>query len=416
MNFYLDKYGFQPPSINTPPRTDLGLIVVIPCFNEKNVLKTLESLFAADRPKEAVEIILVVNSGVHHDEGIKTNNQSTVKLANTFFKKVNEDSIKGFTIHEENLPKKHAGVGLARKIGMDEAVARFDQINKDGIIACFDADAICEKNYLTELIEHFKIHPKSPGCAIHFEHPLSGQEFSAGIYSGITNYELHLRYYKLALEFANLPYAFHTVGSSMAVRSLAYQKQGGMNKRKAGEDFYFIHKIIALGGFTELKTTKIIPSPRVSDRVPFGTGRAVGEWISGEQDLFLTYNFDTFSILKFFIEQVPRLYSEDFDQIKWKMDPFDLTILSKFLEEQNFQNSLSEIRKNSSSELAFVKRFFTWMDAFKVLKMVHFFRDNGKPDKGLYSQVNELLKANGDQSDLKKVEDQLHHLRQLELK
>ena len=48
---------------------------------------------------------------------------------------------------------------LARKIAMDEAVRRFDQIgHTKGIIACFDADSLCDDNYLIELEEHFINH------------------------------------------------------------------------------------------------------------------------------------------------------------------------------------------------------------------------------------------------------------------
>ena len=61
----------------------------------------------------------------------------------------------------------------------------------------------------------------------------------------------------------------------MAVRPEAYMKQGGMNRRKAGEDFYFLNKIMSLGGFGECAETTIYPSPRTSKRVPFGTGQAV---------------------------------------------------------------------------------------------------------------------------------------------
>src|SRR5213594_3575687 len=87
----------------------------------------------------------------------------------------------------------------------------------------------------------------------------------------IAAYELHLRYYVRALRYAGFPYAHHTIGSCMAVRADVYKKQGGMNKRQAGEDFYFLQKIIPLGHFTDLTETKVIPSSRPSDRVPFGT-------------------------------------------------------------------------------------------------------------------------------------------------
>src|SRR4029434_9989987 len=99
------------------------------------------------------------------------------------------------------------------------------------------------------------------------------------IYKAIAAYELHLRYYLQALRTAGFPHGYHTIGSSMAVRARTYMEQGGMNRRQAGEDFYFLHKLIPLGGFTELNSTTVYPLPRPSNRVPFGTGRAVSEWL-----------------------------------------------------------------------------------------------------------------------------------------
>ena len=64
------------------------------------------------------------------------------------------------------------------------------------------------------------------------------------------------------------------------MRAWAYVKQGGMNRRQAGEDFYFLQKISWLGPMTELANVIVHPSPRLSDRVPFGTGRAVGGFVS----------------------------------------------------------------------------------------------------------------------------------------
>src|SRR5207249_6387595 len=106
---------------------------------------------------------------------------------------------------------------------------------------------------------HFRENPRSPGCSIYFEHPLEGP-LDARVYDAISTYELHLRYYVQALRYAGFPYAYHTFGSCMTVRADAYMEQGGMNKRKAGEDFYFLQKIISLDGFSDLTETTVIPS------------------------------------------------------------------------------------------------------------------------------------------------------------
>jgi glycosyltransferase involved in cell wall biosynthesis len=383
VNFYLQKYGFLPPQIESIPPDDLGIVVVIPSYNEPNLILALQALEDCDKTQVKVEVIIVVNSSEVESSEVKS--QNLISIAE--FSKWNQGKQLYFhLIHLSDLPKKHAGVGLARKIGMDEAVARFDQLDKDGIIASFDADAICEKNYLTEIERHFNESPNSPACSIYFEHPLDGDEFDHIIYQGIINYELHLRYYNQAIKFCGLPYAFHTVGSSMAVRSSAYQKQGGMNKRKAGEDFYFIHKIIALGNYSELNSTVVKPSPRTSDRVPFGTGKAISDWIKKEEDKFVTYKFEIFVQIKSFLQLIPEIY-----QNKSFPDGVLSTAFIKFLAANDFENKILEILENTTDFKSFKKRFFVWFDAFKVLKLVHYLRDNGLGEGEILLESQNLL-------------------------
>lgn len=395
MNFYLTKYGFQPPSVQKPPHPNLGISVVIPCFNEPDLITSLNALWCCEKPDVAVEVLVVINSGEQHSNELKKQNRETYNQAAEWMEAHQTEDFAFHLILEENLPRKHAGVGLARKIGMDEAVARFHTLNKEGIIVCFDADSTCEPNYLYEIERHFNQNPKTPGCAIYFEHPLRGNDFPAPVYEGIVNYELHLRYYNQALRYANLPYAFHTVGSSMAVRTSAYQKQGGMNKRKAGEDFYFIHKIIELGNFTELNTTRVIPSPRISDRVPFGTGKAIGDWVEQGRQTYETYAFESFEIIREFAAVVPLLRSKNLDHLNLNLKPDQRNLLFAFLADQGFDSALTEIRNNAKQEAAFVKRFFKWFDAFKVLKAVHYFRDHGLENRSVISESTLLLKALG---------------------
>lgn len=392
MNFYLQKYGFKPAQIKSSPKENLGIIVIIPCFNEPDLVGSLRSLLSCERTGCSVEVIVVLNSSELAKEDILDQNEQTLRAFNEWN---NDDQWIDFhLLHEPSLPKKHAGVGLARKIGMDEAVSRFDSIDTDGIIVCFDADAEVEDSYLVEIESHFQSHPKSPGCSIHFEHPLVGEEYANEVYEAIIDYEMHLRYYKQCQQYLGLPYAFHTVGSSMAVRSSAYQKQGGMNKRKAGEDFYFLHKIIALGDFSEIKTTKVIPSPRISDRVPFGTGRAVGEWIK-EDGRYQTYAFETFVVLKKFIELIPAIYSGEVDVKSSNLHP---GIIS-WLDEINFEERLNNIKEHSTHFASFQKRFFSWFDAFTLLKLTHYLRDHHFPLNDVLIESQNLLNASNDGFD-----------------
>jgi hypothetical protein len=382
MNYYLNRYAFREKIIQDEVSPHVGIVLVIPCHNEPDLVNSLQSIYNCDKPICEVEVVVVINASERAEEAVLTQNAKSFKEA-TEWSKAHQGKFKFYVIEENQLPKKHAGVGLARKIGMDEAVRRFDAINNhQGIIACFDADAQCETDYLVELENHFKQNSKSPACSIHFEHPINGTSFSDAIYNGITQYELHLRYYKNGLGYANLPYAFHTIGSSMAVRSEAYQKQNGMNKRKAGEDFYFLQKLIPLGDFTEIKTTKIIPSPRVSDRVPFGTGKAMQNWLNDGKEVMMSYNPKSFIDLKEFAAVIPNLFTGE-TQIP--------ASIQAFLGNIDFEENLKNIRKNSKSETHFAEVFFKWFNAFKVLKYMHFARDNYYPDVTILEGANGLL-------------------------
>lgn len=385
-SFYLNKYAFKPPQLKDLASKLTGIIVTIPCHNEPNLVSSLQALWNCNSPNCDVEVIVVINASETADEKIKSRNTSSYKEAKVWAENHLGEGIKFFFILENDLPKKHAGVGLARKIAMDEASWRFESIGKmDGIIACFDADSHCDNNYLIELENHFNLHPKSPGCAIRYEHPVSGIEFSEEIYAGIIAYELHLRYYRQAIKYTGHPAAYHTVGSSMAVRALAYQKQGGMNKRKAGEDFYFLQKIIALGGFTELNSTRIIPSPRPSERVPFGTGRAIEEWIENQQSIYMSYNFKSFILLKEFFGLIESFYDSksNYQSLSEEM--------KGFIEDKEFENKLNELRRQSTNVNRFIQRFFFWFDAFKILKFVHFIRDKHLPNESVVSQCKLLM-------------------------
>lgn len=382
---YFDRFNHREPDLLGLVPSDLELIVVIPCHNEPDLPGSLQSLKDAFVPMDvSVEVITVVNHGVNIGGSIVKQNEITVVQANQFSLDNNSESITFRTIEVLDMPPKKAGVGLARKIGMDEALNRFSKINKDGVIVCFDADSSCESNYFEAILSHFKKHPKTPGCSIHFEHPLEGNSYTVEEYNAIILYELHLRYYKNAQQYTGLPFVFHTIGSSMAVRASVYAKQGGMNKRKAGEDFYFLNKIIQLGNFTELNATTVIPSPRVSDRVPFGTGKAVGEIVSTEQATLETYNFRIFMELKAFVGEV-------YKGNKYLNTRNLSTLINVFINPEDLDVKIAEIAKNSNSEEAFIIRFFKVFDAFWIMKYVHFARDNFHEQVTVLAASNELL-------------------------
>ena len=394
---YLDKYSYRPRLIHDVPSRDLGIVVVIPSYAEPSINHALLSLQSCSRPPCEVEVIVVVNQSEIEGEEVSDVNRQTYEEAKKWEERTKGSRDPGFSVFavlEAGLPKKHAGVGFARKIGMDEAVRRFTLIGKkDGIIACFDADSSCRSDYLIEVYNHFKSHPETPGCSIRYEHPTFGTEFEPKTYLAVTYYELHLRYYNQAMKATGVPYAYHTVGSSMAVRSSAYQKQGGMNRRKAGEDFYFLHKIIELGDFTDLNSTIVYPSPRPSDRVPFGTGKAINSFLKNPNTGYYTYNLQAFKYLSEFFKSIPEFYITKPQLVTLGGQiPY---VMIDFLNSYFFDDRILEIAKNSKGLYSFEKRFFRWFNAFMVLKFVHFVRDNAHPNVRVELAALDLLRNIG---------------------
>jgi hypothetical protein len=182
---------------------------------------------------------------------------------------------------------------------------------------------------------------------------------------------LHLRYYFQALAFTGFPNVFHTVGSSIAVKSMAYMKVGGMNRRQAGEDFYFVQKLVPAGGYFSLNSTTVFPSPRVSGRVPFGTGAAVGKMVKEDSFGLLTYNPLAFKDLNIFFEYLYKIFEKPADDLILLFYDFPLS-LKLFLEEQDWLSKAAEIKNNTSGYLSFRKRFFEWFNMFKVVKYLNF--------------------------------------------
>jgi len=389
-DFYLKKYA-HPQQLNAvEAREDLNFIIVIPAIDEKHIIETLQSLQSAESPKSSIEIIVVVNSSDHSPSDLVERNKAYYEQLVKYADLHNSERWIIRPILIENLQKKHAGAGWARKIGMDEAVRIFNTIDKNGFIINLDADTLVEKNYLTEIENYFSKYPKRFAANIYYEHPISGNSFNPKVYQLIYEYELHLRYNVQMLKFAGFPYAFHTLGSAFCVSADAYTKVNGMNRRTAGEDFYFLHKLTQLGDLGGINSTCVYPSPRPSFRVPFGTGALIKQSLEKNMSHVETYAPEIYIHLKEFWSMLPEIYQ--------KMDCVNLeinSVLGYFLKRNNFENSIREIKSNTSDYANFRKRFFQWFNGFKVVKYQNY-ATKFFPKKGILELSRFLVKNEED--------------------
>lgn len=365
MNFaesYYKRYSVAPKIFNGNPRSDTGIIVVIPCYDDDFIFTTLQSLDSAKCPPCSVEVIVVVNSAEDTDVAIVEKNRRI--YASLCEKK---DSYLNFALLPyiiEGVPHKIAGVGNARKVGMDEAVWRFATIeNPCGVIVSLDADCLVAEDYFTEIYSRFycaKDHPNA--CTLQFRHNFDEKLYSGQEIVACRRYEMYLRYFRLAQKIAGIPQCLHTIGSCLAVTAETYARMGGMARRQAGEDFYFLQKLALQSKVASVDKPIVFPSPSVSERVPFGTGRSVKKII--ETGSCKVYNFGLFLLLKEFYSAFPSLYDGD------SAVPGEVI---GFVGEQKFMSLVDECRKNTSDSKSFVKRMVAKFDVFFMIRFLNGF-------------------------------------------
>ena len=394
---WLKKRAIFPQLFSEIPDNKTGIIVVVPAFNEPGIASLLDSLASCDEPACRAELIIIINANPSATGEDLDNNVVCIDNIKKWKKKNNKCFFRTYYYDAGQPALNDWGVGLARKTGMDEALRRYNYIsNPDGLIVSLDADCTVDKNYFTILYHDFYIRKDRKACSIKFEHPLTGNEFNDEVYAYVTMYELHMRYFYQAVRYSGYPYAFHTIGSAMAFRASSYLKAGGMSRKEAGEDFYFIQKLIPQGGYFALNSTTVHPSPRTSDRVPFGTGTVVSKLIDGSAGQLLTYNPEAFIELRSFFSAVKQLSDTGEIQIQAIYNTLPLGLRS-FISPGEWIEKITEIKNNTSGKDSFLKRFHTWFNMFRIVKYLNHVHAGMFEKQPVAEAAYDLLNAIGQQ-------------------
>jgi hypothetical protein len=411
---YLEERALFPQKIKEAIDCETGIIVIVPAFNEPGINELLDSLAKCREPECKTEVIIVINAPDDATSESLENNTRTINNIESWKRENNNCFFRLFVFKVVHPHITRWGVGLARKTGMDEAVRRFNSINKpDGVILNLDADCTVDQNYFIAVCNELLKKSDRAACSIYFEHPLSGTNYQESIFKYITLYELHLRYYFQGLAYSGFPYVFQTVGSAIAVKALPYIKAGGMNRRQAGEDFYFIQKLVPAGGYFSLNSTTVYPSPRASSRVPFGTGASIEKLSTERSSTLLTYNIMAFKELRTFFrltdaffESGSRELHEHFSQL-----PQGLRL---YLDEKEWIDKIMEVKNNTSGILSFKKRFFGWFNMFRIVKYLNYVHSDYYEKKPVDIAASELLETKGMAIESKEPFDLLLYYRQME--
>lgn len=271
------------------------------------------------------------------------------------------------------------GVGLARKIGCDIATKLIhNKVITTNWIHTTDADALLPDNYF----EQTQSQPVYTAQLFNFEH--------AGENDAITKatqlYEQSLRFYYQGLSYAGSPYAFHTIGSCIAINATAYAQARGFPKRAGGEDFYLLNKLAKLGPINQLSGEPIKLQARRSSRAPFGTGPAV-EKILLNPNAFKTYNPKVFVELKALLKHFQQWWNEKPAYTQWKTG---LSKQSQFAcDEIGMEQLFLHLQTQAKTEKRALHHVTQWFDGFKTLKFIHALQSNSYPPLPLADAVEQ---------------------------
>ncbi len=384
----------EPWQISGNTRCDFSMAVVIPALAESaNLPATLESLAA--NPPEDLEntlVLLVVNQRPDSTaEEIDDNRHTLKELAAGSW---NQTGLQLAWIDAASpgleLPTKDGGVGLARKIGFDLALKRLSFGPSDPLLIALDADTLVRHDYLPALQKHFR-DAVDGAAVIPFCHQ-PGKDPAHDM--AITRYELFLRCHLLGLTLAGSPYAFHTVGSTMACRATAYARAGGMNRRQAGEDFYFLQQLAKTGGVAQLSGTVVYPSARPSQRTPFGTGRSVSALLNGDCEAVLFYPAVCYEVLGEWLKLAGAQLNADGATLLKRAEQ-NHAPLADFLQKENFPALWDRLKDNHGHPGTLLKAFHDWFDGLKTTRLIHHLCATSSPRCQPESVVPQLLEAAG---------------------
>ena len=346
-------------------------VLVIPAYRESPQL--LEILRSLDAGGDDILVLLILNRPDRDPDGTANDalRQACHRLGqnpaplneHTWLYLHDLETLRGPTPAAQ-------GVGLARKTGCDIAIKwRQQAAIQSEWIHSTDADASLPPDY-------FRHRPGRDTVALSlpFRH-LPGSDAACNRATAL--YELRLHHYVLGLEYAGSPYAFHTIGSCIAVRAEAYTQVHGFPRRSGAEDFYLLNKLAKLGTVETPAGNCIELLSRPSTRVPFGTGPAVAEiMLADEPDAVpLFYHPDCFEALRAVLAAVPALRDssiEHFDTLLVEAGlREDLAASSAaLLGEAGLSMAIDHCRQHSRDRAQFLRQFRQWFDGFRTLKFV----------------------------------------------
>ena len=368
---YLAHYS-EPDGFEITLNRQFAQVLVIPAYSERPA--TLTRLWA-EMPTDSL-LILVINAPAYHPKtlallahfeafctrpGPHASWQTSLQKHKAGLVVINR-------CHPGAYIPERQGVGLARKIGADIALKLINEgIVQTPIIHSTDADAHLPKDYFTQTQPS-----DAAGWVYAYRHRLPTPEH---LKTAMRLYELKLSHFTGGLRWAGSRFGHASLGSIIAVNAAAYAQVRGFPKRATGEDFYLLNKLAKIGPIIRHEGARVVLSPRLSQRVPIGTGTGVRALI--DQNLEKTplfYNPETFVHLQALLAALAS--AETTDAIK----AIASTKIQSYFTNSHCLSTFRKLESNTGRQAHFQRALLNWFDGFQQLKFIHHLRDLDLPD------------------------------------
>ena len=375
---YRDRYAEPESGLAALCPDSFDVVMVVPVCGESAAF--IDGYRAAARDAGRLLVIAALNGRAGAIDSVHTLNEDCFRELSSQFS-LHELGRGGWLGHDASmsllvvdrfttnrrLPSRQ-GVGLARKIGADVALELIVAGRvRHPFFAMTDADTRLPEDYFGRVAQ---LAPECSAAVFPFWHEPSGE---SQVDRATALYEIRLRYVQRGLEWANSPYAFHTVGSTMAVHALSYAQVRGVPTRQAAEDFYLLGKLSKLRPLARLWGAPVRIRSRVSSRVPFGTGAETAKLTRG--DALELYHPDCFAAVRDVTQSLQRV-----SESPYVSGPELLAQMSSpvkgFLESQGALRTWQKLSEQAPNPLARLRRFHDWFDGFRTLKLIHHVRDH----------------------------------------
>jgi hypothetical protein len=385
---------------------EFGHAIVVPAYGEaQSLFTTLGSVTAG--PGGDVLVVLVLNARADSPAEVHTANAAArARLAKELpapLALAGETPLLSYPVEhgrlvlvDRALPGRYLpegqGVGLARKIGFDLALA----LKAGGRLASewihsTDADTFLPNDYFEQTAA---LDPEGTGAAIYaFEHRFDPDPAQA---EAARLYEISLRYNVLGLAWTESPYAYHSMGSCLAIPARAYAEVRGFPRRNALEDFHALNKLAKVGAILRLAGQPLLLEGRISERVPISTGKAIAGLVSKRGALtgFRLYHPAVYAHLAAWLRVLAVVarsgtVTQAITELTSDNPVFRTDLLREALDRLGAFRAIQDAIARSSDEATLLRHLHTWFDALKTVQLLHALRDGGLPSMGYLQALAE---------------------------